>query len=235
MFLLHTEVRIITITFPSTRVSVRSTETTSNGSDKVCLGYYRGVTDLQADSRGRDDGRQTIQIGFEAPHVQDETELAVLPTSTHRPSIEDSRESVAMLDSTPIKRPVSRSSGSRSPRFHEHIAELEDTGSPPTPTSYNRLTSAISDSPTLGRQASAAWNPSLADDVRRRQHLMAWNNYDANVTSEGTDVELDSTMVPKAPPAPRSLEEVSPDLSNEPRDSKFVVSPLESLEQGRNS
>lgn len=106
-----------------------------------------------------------------------------------------------MLDSTPISSP--QSGGSRSPRFKEHLPEMEDTSpstaqapaQPPSNLAANRIASPTTDSPTLGRQADfpPQQSGSMADRVRKKQHLMSWNNYDASHAAE-REYEMEATM-----------------------------------------
>jgi len=144
-----------------------------------------------------------------------------------------------MLDGTPKQRPLSSSSSNRSPRFPEHLAEMEDTsqrtpprqargpGSPRTPDT---------DSPTMGRDPRVSirgQGPSLADEVRRKQHLISWNTYDPQQAAQPTrDEDTAATVIPRTPPSARSPDQVSPDLSNTPRGSNFVVSPFGSIDRG---
>lgn len=159
------------------------------------------------------------------------------PGVYRQPGANQSADPVAMLDGTPIQRPVSQGSRSGSPsRFREHIAEMDGTSrSPPrSPPSVNTPVSATAiDSPTLGRESgvSAVTTASLADEVRRRQHLMSWNNYDpgAAVGRAGAEEEMRGTVGPKGPPA--HIDEVSPDLSGSPSDGKYVVSPFGSIDR----
>lgn len=147
---------------------------------------------------------------------------------------------MAMLDSTPIARLRSSkiSTQPRSPRFHEHIAEMDDT-------SQARITLANAatppkdhdtESPTLGRDelrkpSASGSKATLADDVRRRQHLMSWNNYDPDQPSASGSKgeEIGPTMAPRTPPSAGARNEpdvVSPYQGGRtPRsESEFVVS-----------
>lgn len=152
------------------------------------------------------------------------------------PHVHRSADKVAMLDSTPIPRPDSRiSGGSRSPRFKEHLSEMEDTSpvhtSPALTGGTNRVTTPTSDSPTLGHHSGFS-STSMADAVRKRQHLMSWNNYDAQHASQPDDSGVEATMAPKSPPAQaaRSPQQVSPDADPGPSDGRFVVSPHGSVD-----
>lgn len=167
--------------------------------------------------------------------------IATLPASVYRAPAAvntSSTEPVAILDSTPISR---ASGGSRSPRFREHLPEMEDTSpsqhypSAPPPA-LTRITIPSTDSPTLSRLAQFPQQPSLADDFRRKQHLMSWNNYDSShahsFVGEG-EAQMEATMLPKTPPATaRSPHQVSPDTEPGPSDGRFLVSPFGSLDKG---
>ena len=187
---------------------------------------------------------EDMSPGFRA---ETKSGAATLPSTTYKQRPDPPIEAVAMLDSTPIKRPLSQASGSRSPRFYEHIAEMEDTSSqrPPLPTAAKQPSSpSDTDSPTLGRDSSdgnsthqSGQTHVLADDVRRRQHLMSWNNYDAShaVNRQSIGEPMATVAAPKEPPGPRQSHQVSPDTSNAPLDSTFIVSPLGSIDRGRPS
>lgn len=157
----------------------------------------------------------------------------ILPSTVYKRPSNPSADAVAMLDGTPIKRPLSQSSDSRSSRFREHMVEMEDTSFRPPPDNAGKRDPRTpdTDSPTLGRDSGLS-GPSLNDDVRRRQHLMSWSTYESNDVGQA-DGQMGSTMTPKSPPAARSPHQVSPDMSNAPRDSKFVVSPMGSIDRGR--
>lgn len=162
-----------------------------------------------------------------------------------------------MLDGTPVTlRPQSTGSGgSRSPRFREHLSELEDTSSYPAPQHvpvrlYKRLSrlSTIADkgSPTLGKTATSAVNGNAdpASETKQRQHLMSWNNYDEKhassapgESSAGGEAVTATMTTPKQPPNMQSAEsekhQVSPDLSSSPLDRSFIVSPMGSVDLGK--
>ena len=201
------------------------------------VGFYRGLsTTTHANERVQDASQENGlkaagQESPQAPGVRAEGGLFVKPAPPYMYPPQASAEDIAMLDSTPIYRPISRSSRSRSPRFHEHLAELEDSGSQRALSPGRRGNSPILDSPTVGRMHQPILSSSLADDVRRRQHIMSWNNHQPDVVDD-VDDSVEAMIGPRSPPANKSLpsvrspEKVSPDLSSEPRDSKFVVSPL---------
>ena len=81
------------------------------------------------------------------------------------------------------------------------------------------------DSPTLGRGPGFA---ALADQVRKKQHLMLWSRYD-----DGAAKGSGGMVVPRTPPSASQVErgEVSPDTTGTVRDSTFVVSPMGSLDR----
>ena len=189
------------------------------------------------------------------PGQREPAVLAILPASVYRgpPAMSRSADKIAMLDSTPVSR---SSCGARSPRFPEHLPEMEDTSfrhsqpqAPSYPYTYpaappsaiTRITTPTTDSPTLGRQGyPQPQQSSLADDLRRKQHLMAWNNYDASHASgnagEGEAHEMEATMVPKTPPATaRSPQQISPDTLPGPSDGRGLLSALLEVWKGGRS
>lgn len=195
------------------------------------VGFYRGTDSRVADQRVQEWATNKGRLeGYEMtspPGPLPSAVIATLPTSVYRgaPSVNRSADKVAMLDSTPISRPYS---GPRSPRFHEHLPEMEDTSplrSRSSPT-INRITTPTEDSPTLGRI--------VTDDVRQRRHLLLWNNYDPSHASTDRNHmhEMEATIVPKTPRATaRSPQQVSPDTEPGPSDGRFMVSPFGSLER----
>ena len=163
-------------------------------------------------------------------------------------------DAVAMLDGTPVPAPSSVSNGSRSPRFREHMSELEDTSSytaPPTPPlpahkRLSRLSTAMDrDSPTLGGQPADPPGQNLsASAPKPRDHMMSWNNYDEKHTFQTSGANdageaVGATMMTAAKSLPKALSpgsdkhQVSPDLSSTPLDRSFVVSPFGSVDMGR--
>ncbi len=212
------------------------------------LGFYRGFSSAQADRQAEDEDEKMREANALVPDrlppslppgLRAEKSGGMMPAGVYRRPGNHFEEIVAMLDGTPINRPQAQTPGSRSPRFHEHIAEMEDTSNrtPPSPAKALRSPrTPDTDSPTLGRNSensNRGNGPSLAGGVRRRQHLMSWNTYDPRQAEQVGGEEVSSaTMGPRTPPAVRSADQVSPDLSNMPRDSSFVVSPFGSLERG---
>ncbi|KAK5712423.1 hypothetical protein LTR15_012003 [Elasticomyces elasticus] len=213
-------------------------------------GFYRGFSSAQADRQAEDDYEKVKEENTLVPDrpppslppaTRSEKGEFLLPATVYQQRGNPSADAVAMLDGTPIKRPKSQFSTSRSPRFHEHLAEMEDTSNRTPPRPMNGSGSPQSpdtDSPTLGRDSnvSARSNgPSLAEEVKRRQHLMSWNTYDPRQAGQQgghEDEDPSATMVPRTPPSARSPDQVSPDMSNTPRDASFVVSPFGSVDRG---
>ncbi|CAK1356047.1 hypothetical protein CB0940_00297 [Cercospora beticola] len=117
-----------------------------------------------------------------------------------------------MLDGTPVASKSSlEKSGSRSSVFVEHMIEMEDTSARRSPVSQ--------ESPILGRQ-----NPpeDLSRDVRRNQHILAWNRPEG-----GNDAPMSANLTPRTPPSARlntpRRSSVAQDL---PRQRSFEISPL---------
>lgn len=109
---------------------------------------------------------------------------------------------------------------------------MEDTSVRPAPDKAAEQRSAHTpdtDSPTLGRDSGQS-GPSLAEEVRRRQHLMSTYDAEEAAYAHSTEGQMGATM--KGRPKARSPD-VSPDLSNTPRDSRFFVSPQGSIDRGR--
>ncbi|KAF2159134.1 hypothetical protein M409DRAFT_61086 [Zasmidium cellare ATCC 36951] len=143
-----------------------------------------------------------------------------IPAGTLRPP--------QMLDSRAAGGVGGAGAASRSSVFLEHMSEMEDTsqGRPTTTSVTSPYSFKAGESPTLGHPAGST--TSLADETRRRQHLLYWNNYDSGQLNdqEGRG-QMSATMVPKTPPsAARTAPQISPDNSGAARDSSFVVSPL---------
>jgi hypothetical protein len=126
----------------------------------------------------------------------------------------------------PFMRPASTASGnsgSRSSIFREHLEDLEEHYFRRPPSSLNSPgrspRTPNSESPTLGRPGAAS-TQSLADDTRRRRHLLSWSSEDAALAEEQ---EMQGQG--RAPPHGTTL--ASPGL-NAPMDPKFVPRPLSS-------
>jgi hypothetical protein len=169
-----------------------------------------------------------------------------LPATTYQPPAHSSLEVIPMLDSTPVPR-----SKSRSPRFHKHISELEDTSSPPpiaTPNATTRRWGSVlyadRDSTTLGNPQTTAIRPDVnerLDEARRRQeqlHLMSWNNYEDNRAAQMLDGGAGVGATGGREQTPQNGNgvsgqqgEVSPDLSDSPLDRKFIISPMGTLDR----
>ena len=150
----------------------------SSGSDKVCVGYYAGCTSTGPDQAvqakyGNDDVLHGLEQPFRRQDEQTagfspEGDIMILPPTTYRAPPKEAAKEVRSLNSTPTQRPDSHHSCSRSPRFREHISEVENPSSSP-----NDPRASAMDSPTLGRPPVPPPNASLADQVRRRQHLLS--------------------------------------------------------------
>ena len=205
------------------------------------VGFYRGISSSQADrqfhkeSNAVDESRQWTPdqpLSSLLPGYHANVGGVVLPGSVYKQRSNPSADRVAMLDGTPIKRPLSQSSGKRSPRFTEHISEMEDTSRPSTsngPLEQRSPRTPVTDSPTLGRVSGV----SLADETRRKQYLLSFNSYQDSHIGQSVEEQGSMTATMKSPPSVRSPDQVSPDLSGMPRDSTFVVSPLGSLDLQR--
>lgn len=218
------------------------------GSDFGYVGFYRGVDSRVADARLQ--GMSNEGRTREAPAPPELAVVATLPASVyHGPAaVNQSADKVAMLDGTPVSR---ISAGSRSPRFRDHLVEMDNTSSfhpysqpqPSIPSpAVTRIMTPTTDSPTLGRQTDLPRpkHTSLPDGLRRKQHFMAWNDYDAGHVSRGNDDlevhEMEATMMPKSPPATaRIAANVSPDTEPGPSDGRVNVSPFGSLDKGARS
>ncbi|KAF2209728.1 hypothetical protein CERZMDRAFT_86697 [Cercospora zeae-maydis SCOH1-5] len=117
-----------------------------------------------------------------------------------------------MLDGTPVGSKSSlEKKASRSSMFVEHMIEMEDTSARRSPIAQ--------ESPVLGRQ-----NPpeDLARDVRRNQHILAWNRPDG-----GNDAPMSANLTPRTPPSARlAAPGRGRDAQDLPRERSFEVSPL---------
>ncbi|KAI5369205.1 hypothetical protein Slin14017_G000840 [Septoria linicola] len=124
-----------------------------------------------------------------------------------------------MLDGTPVEAGSRlKQSGSKSIMFVEHMVEMEDTSSRRSPIAQ--------ESPVLGRNSPRT---DSAKDVRRNQHIMAWNRPDG-----GSDAPMSANLTPRTPPAARSkASSTSPGKAGLPREASFVVSPLRSVTSSR--
>lgn len=168
----------------------------------------------------------------------------LLPATTYQPEKHSSTE--PMLDSTPVQRTKSRSL-----RFHEHIAEMADTSSPPptlTPPGVSKkrwgsVLYADTKAPNFGSAQSnlaLSGNDGRLEEARRRQqqlHLMSWNNYDeGRAAAPHCDTAgLAATIGEKPRPAERGParkegdHQVSPEETDSPVDLTFNMSPLGSM------
>lgn len=231
----------------------------SSGSDTHLAGFYRGVKDMHKEELPPDHPGMRAEGGakrenldrytaYKPPATPEHIKLAeagtLLPATVYSMP-NRSADKVAMLDSRPVTK-GQNSSGSRSPIFTEHLAEMDDTSisGRPHPSQLSPASSS-DDSPTLGRDSgfsadgnmtylhgAKGRNLSLADDVRNRQHMMSWNTYDEKEAASAPH-EMGSGMAsPKSPPTQRQQSpDVSPDHSSIPIDRGFVVSPFGSLER----
>lgn len=163
----------------------------------------------------------------------------LLPATTYQPHTHPSHEPVPMLDSTEVPR-----STSRSPRFREHISELEDTSSPPPAVSSKRWGSVLY-ADYAGQGPATSEREDMLEEARKRQqrlHLTSLGSYEGNGSAERGPglgaAGIEATMAgKKAKLAERrggkKEGEVSPDSSGSPLDRSFVVSPMGSLDKTR--
>lgn len=204
------------------------------------VGFYRGTGSIQSDKGRQDESfepnrmretQYTIVQPPTGPKNEREDGVEMLPATVYQRPQGTTLDAVPMLDSTPIMRPIPGQPSSRSPRFHEHLAELDNT----TSTAYpqQRISSPTSDSPTLGRNSEHGSAPPLANAVRPRQHMMSWNAYNNHFPESGGGME--ATMGPRRLPSDRSVQQVSPESASQSLDSRFTVSPLSSLNRRRQS
>ncbi|KAM0718507.1 hypothetical protein Q7P37_005577 [Cladosporium fusiforme] len=180
----------------------------------------------------------------------DDQNIYFLPATTYRPQAHNTPEPIAQLDGTPVSTPGSRS---RSPRFHEHISELEDTSSPQAAISsssgntnakaqrrWGSVLYANKDSPTPGlpdpQPDGSLGREAMMNDARRRQEAL----HEATMGGHGPDGRAaGGSGIGKSRPGERRAGgetarkegEVSPDMSGSPLDRSFIVSPMGSLER----
>ncbi|EMC93143.1 hypothetical protein BAUCODRAFT_158899 [Baudoinia panamericana UAMH 10762] len=214
--------------------------------------FYRGSDSMAADQQAAREAEKERKASHFVPDrpppslplgARTEGGTGVLPAAVYqRPGVtgNPSADTVPMLDGTPVKRPASQASSSRSPRFIEHLAEMEDTSISPCPgiaggQRYSTVEST--DSPTLGRASEGSFcrsGPSVADELRRRQHLMSWSTYNSGgrgIAGRGEGTE--ATIAPRRPPTQRVEGQVSPKSNSGTIDSRFVVSPMANVDYGR--
>lgn len=185
-----------------------STVATVTGSDKVCVGSNRNVNGKKADRSVDTDRPLPPMPLITTPGLRAET----MP-----PSISNaSTDIITMLNGMSIPRPLSQSSTSS--RFREHLADLDDTwsytGYEGTPMVPSR---SQTDSPTLGRgPESPPSTTSLADEVRRKQHLGSWTSNAPTQLSHYTAYHdgLATRSTPRTPPSTRNAGQASPAASS---------------------
>ena len=95
--------------------------------------------------------------------------ITIMPGNVHEPQPGLSSDVIGALDGRPFRQPALQSSGSRSPRFHEHLAERDEQHSVPLSLQHDRAFSTVPDSPTLGHPDQTASDLALANGVRRKQ------------------------------------------------------------------
>ena len=214
------------------------------------VGFARGFNSSQANRYLQGEKARMIDAGRLEPDrpppslppgMRAEGCGVMLPATMYTRPSNPSGDVVAMLDGTPIQRPPLSQTSSGTSKFHEHIAEMEDTSSRPGTSStaeQRRPRTPNTDSPTLGR-GSGLSGPSMAmaDEVRRKQHMMSWSTYETSVLEQNANrgERVGATMTPKSPSAarnPDSPEKVSLDTSSLPKDSGFVMSPFGSIDRG---
>ncbi|KAK5174090.1 uncharacterized protein LTR77_001170 [Saxophila tyrrhenica] len=121
-------------------------------------------------------------------------------------------------------RPRSTDSGSRSPRFHEHLDDYDTRLDPPSTVMMNA--SPANDSPTLGRLRTPVPASPLADHVRRQQFLAYQTPPVHNGAHYNAGSSFERDAVSNEAYSGRSTSPVSPVSNNDPVDPDFSVSPL---------
>ncbi|GAB7364964.1 hypothetical protein MBLNU230_g5748t2 [Neophaeotheca triangularis] len=207
-------------------------------------GFYRGTQYTDNDRKA--DAMHHEGVAQAHPTTTGSEKSGFLPPTLYqRPAAARSADKVAMLDSRPVTprpphpnnspRPTSQHSSTGSSRFREHLQansyEMADTSPRAAQTPID------TDSPTLGREAvGPVGPPTLADQVRRKQHLMSWNNYPGAHEMEAGDDGVEGTMrgaSPRTPPGQRVP--LSPPTPGRPglTGRESVVSPLRGRGRGR--
>ena len=171
MMSILTEVRTI---LPPTRGSGRFIESRI-GSDKRRVGDVQSPVDTAAESNAQIGTAKTSRLtGFEQTFRSDaeggirpESGLIplILSASLYQPSKGQPTPMAPVHEESYATRPDSRGSGSRSPRFREHI---DEQSGPRAQSRGQRGASTVVDSPTLGRQRGYK---SMANELMRNQHL----------------------------------------------------------------
>ena len=165
------EVRTI---LPPTRGNGRFIESRI-GSDKRCVGDVQSTVDMAAESNAEIGTAKTSRLtGFEQTFRSDaeggirpESGLIplILSASLYQPSKGQPTPMASVHEKSYATRPGSRGSGSRSPRFREHIDEQSGLQAQ---SRIQRGASTVVDSPTLGRQQV---HKSMANELMRNQYL----------------------------------------------------------------
>ncbi len=182
------------------------------------IGYYRG-------SQLDDPAIMNKWQGGTPPGMRAEGETELLPL-IYQPTMPQRTDHLAMPDAAAF-RPSPRDSGSRSPRFHEH---LDDD---PYQLSFRSMMppSPANDSPTLGRLRLRPPATPLADQVRRQQHI-AYRAPVPNINPHDAASRSGNEVESRGPYSTRCVSPVSPASNNDPLDRDFAVSPLFSSNKG---
>lgn len=150
------------------------------------------------------------------PGQRAEGGLGMIPAGVLRPP--------QMLDSTPLARPGSPSSTTRSSMFREHLSEMEDTvgdsitdmaKDPLLTLQSSRMSHTQIDSPVLGHTEDLR---ASKERERTRQHILAWNTADhqddyemsANLTTRAPSSAIGPSDGERSPPSREHHSVVSP-------------------------
>ena len=174
----RTEVRTI---LPPTPGNGRFIES-KIGSDKRCVGNVPSPVDIAAESNAQTGTTKSSRLtGFEQNFRSDaeggirpESGLIplVLSASVYKRTKGPHTKMARVQEESSTARPDSRGSGSRSPRFHEHIGEQSGRQA----QSCSQRGASTVDSPTLGRQQEYK---SMGHEIMRNQHLRKTAKYSA--------------------------------------------------------
>lgn len=114
------------------------------------LGYYRGS---QEDPFQRNEPRSSERAGqsLDSTTYRQQADIGSARSPSSRYSRPDSNHIPIMLDRSPTGGYQNSSPSPRSPRFYEHLRDLDDNWSGNTASPRYAASSVVSDSPTLGR------------------------------------------------------------------------------------
>ncbi|KAF2716578.1 hypothetical protein K431DRAFT_298531 [Polychaeton citri CBS 116435] len=224
----------------------------------ILIGFYRGPHELSQGDNG-------LSATFSVPHEKKEPGAngAVGDNITHGSQSSISSSEIETLPPTVIVphnrqkvrriHPQEAVEQSERPATTSQCPVLDQSLTPKT-LSILSPNSAVSDSPTLGRDSSFLQRirslkttraSRLVDSSLNGRHVLAWNSYDprhasalgGHIENRENELKLASTMhntkqkpTPKTPS--RDIQKVSPSSMISPSESSFVISPMSDFYRG---